>query len=102
MDLNQQTESLLADITHLIDACKQRIAIAVNTELPMLYWHIGKHTQTFILQGERAAYGQKIIVTLSKQLILKYGKGWSSQHLRHCIRIAETFEENQIIYAVRR
>jgi hypothetical protein len=44
MDLNQQTESLLADITHLIDASKQRIAIAVNTELPMLYWHIGKHT----------------------------------------------------------
>jgi predicted nuclease of restriction endonuclease-like (RecB) superfamily len=102
MDLNQQTESLLADITHLIDASKQRIAIAVNTELPMLYWHIGKHTHTFILQGERAAYGQKIIISLSKQLILKYGKGWSSQHLRHCIRIAETFEENQIIYAVRR
>jgi predicted nuclease of restriction endonuclease-like (RecB) superfamily len=102
MDLNQQTEGLLADITHLIDTSKQRIAIAVNTELPILYWHIGKHTQTFILHGERAAYGQKIIVSLSKQLIIKYGKGWSSQHLRHCLRIAETFEESEIIYALRR
>lgn len=50
-----------------------------------LYWLIGSHTKTFILQGERAAYGQKIIISLSKRLILKYGKRWSSQHLRQSL-----------------
>ena len=102
MDINQQTETLFADISQLIDTSKQRLAIAVNTELPMMYWHIGKHINEFILFSERAAYGQKIVISLSKRLILKYGKGWSSQHLRHCLRIAETFEEVEIVYALRR
>lgn len=102
MDINQQTETLLADISHLIDTSKQRLAIAVNTELPMLYWHIGSHTNIFILQGERAAYGQKILESLSERLTLKYGKGWSLKHIRHCLRIAETFTESEIVSAVRR
>ena len=102
MDIHQQTETLLADISQLIDTSKQRLAIAVNTELPMLYWHVGRHINEFILLGKRAAYGQKIVISLSKRLILKYGKGWSSQHLRHCLRIAETFPENQIVSALRR
>lgn len=102
MDIIKDTEGLYIEISQLIDNSKQRLAIAVNAELPFLYWHIGSHTKTFILQGERAAYGQKIIISLSKRLILKYGKGWSSQHLRHCLRIAETFQESQIVYAVRR
>lgn len=102
MNIIKQTEVLYNDISQLIDNSKQRLSIAVNTELPMLYWHIGKHTFEFILQGERATYGQKIVVSLSKQLMSKYGKGWSTQHLRHCIRIAETFEESEIVYALRR
>ena len=102
MNIHQQTDTLLADISQLIDTSKQRLAIAINTELPMLYWQVGKHINEFILLGERAAYGQKIVISLSKQLILKYGKGWSSQHLRHCLRIAEIFDEVTIIYALRR
>jgi DUF1016 N-terminal domain len=92
MDITKEAEVLYTEISQLIDNSKQRLAIAVNIELPMLYWHIGSHTKTFILQGERAAYGQKIIISLSKRLILRYGKGWSSQHLRHCLRSAETIE----------
>ena len=88
MNIHQQTNTLLADISQLIDTSKQRLAIAVNTELPMLHWHIGKHINEFILLGKRAAYGQRIVVSLSKQLVLKYAQGWSSQHLRHCLRIA--------------
>lgn len=102
MDIINDTETLYTDISQLIDNSKQRLAMAVNSELPMLYWLIGSHTNTFILQGERAAYGQKIILTLSNRLVQKYGKGWSSQHLRHCLRIAETFEESQIVSALRR
>jgi predicted nuclease of restriction endonuclease-like (RecB) superfamily len=102
MNIAKHTEALYTDISQLIDSSKQRLAIAVNAELPMLYWHIGKHINAFFLNGERAAYGQQIIVSLSKQLLSRYGKGWSTQHLRHCLRIEETFEEVDIVYAVRR
>src|SRR5690606_37385188 len=39
---------------------------------------------------------------LSKQLTAEYGKGWSQQQLRHCIRIADTFPDEGILSAVRR
>lgn len=39
---------------------------------------------------------------LSKNLVVEYGKGWGEKHLRHCLRIAETFQDREIIYAVSR
>jgi predicted nuclease of restriction endonuclease-like (RecB) superfamily len=29
-----------------------------------------------------------------------YGKGWGEKHLRHCLRLAETFPDDQIIYTL--
>ena len=55
-----------------------------------------------VLKGERAEYGQQIIKTLAKQLTQSVGKGWSTQQLRHCLRFAEIFPENEIVYALRR
>jgi predicted glycosyltransferase len=82
---------LLIAIQQLIDESKNRVAIAVNSELSKLYWHIGKRIQVFVLQGERAEYGKKMIESLSKELTSIYGKGWSEKTLRHCLRSAETF-----------
>lgn len=31
-----------------------------------------------------------------------FGKGWGEKNIRHCLRIAETIEEDQILYALRR
>ncbi len=102
MNITQQTEVLYVGVSQLIDSSKQKLAIAINAELPMLYWQVGTHINAFVLHGERAAYGQQIILNLSKRLTLRYGKGWSAKHLRHCLRIAETFLDNQIVSAVRR
>ena len=99
MDITKHTEVLYVDVSQLIDSSKQKLAIAINSELPMLYWQVGAHIKAFILHGERAAYGQQIIINLSKRLTLRYGKGWSAKQLRHCLRIAETFLENQIVSA---
>jgi len=54
------------------------------------------------MQGERAAYGQKTIAGLSKQLTIAYGKGWSRKQLHHCLRFAETFPDQEILSALRR
>ncbi|MEO6637229.1 MAG: PDDEXK nuclease domain-containing protein [Ginsengibacter sp.] len=91
-----------ASIADLIQESKQRVAIAVNSELTMLYWKIGNHIHAHILQSRRAEYGEQIVSMLSHQLSGKYGKGWGVKHLRHCLRTAETFTNDQIIYAVRR
>lgn len=95
-------ETLIADVRQLIDNARQRVALAVNAELTLLYWQVGQRLRTEVLQGERAAYGQAVIKTLAGQLTADYGKGWSEKQLRHCLRLAETFPDEAILSALRR
>jgi DUF1016 N-terminal domain len=93
---------LFQEIRQMIDAAKQRAAIAVNAEITLLYWQVGQRIQTEILQGQRAEYGKQVIQTLSQQLTQTYGRGWSEKQLRHCLQFAESFPDEQIVYALRR
>lgn len=63
---------LLAEIRGLIDQARNRVAIAVNTELTMLYWRVGNRIRQEVLHEERAEYGKRIVVTLSRQLVADY------------------------------
>ncbi len=85
------------EIKELIEQSKQQVAVAVNSAMSMLYWQIGKRINTEILKNERAEYGKKIVSTLGRQLRKEYGKGWSDQQLRHCIRFAEIFSDEAIV-----
>jgi len=98
-DINKLHASLdlLASIKQLIDESRKRVAVAVNAELTMLYWHIGIHIHSSILQGGRAEYGKKIILNLSHDLFAIYGDGWSERQLRYCLRIAEIFSDKKIV-----
>jgi predicted nuclease of restriction endonuclease-like (RecB) superfamily len=93
---------LLADIRQLIDTARQRVALAVNQEVSWLYWQVGRRIRTDVLQGQRAEYGKQVVATLAHQLTLTYGKGWSEQQLRHCLRAAEIFPDETIFSALRR
>ena len=93
---------LLAEVRHLIDAARQRVASAVNAELTQLYWHIGRRINAELLQGQRGAYGQQLVAELARQLTADFGKGWSEQQLRHCLRLVDTFPDEQILSTVRR
>jgi len=92
---------LLGDIREMIDKARQAVAVAVmavavNSELSMLYWNIGRRINKEILHEKRAEYGKQIIATLSEQLTMEYGKGWSEKQLRHCLRAADVFQDEQI------
>lgn len=96
-DLTQPPDLLFQEIRQLIDTAKQRAAVAVNAEITLLYWQVGKRIQTEVLQGQRAEYGKQIIDTLSQQLTQTYGKGWGARQLRHCLQFAETFPNIEIV-----
>lgn len=93
---------LLGDIRSLIEQGRQQVASAVNSALTLLYWHIGQRIRTEVLQGERAAYGEQIVSTLSTQLEQEYGRGFSGKNLRHMLRFAEAFPDAAIVSAARR
>ena len=93
---------LFTDIRTLIDSARQRAAVAVNAELTMLYWQVGRRIHGEILKGGRGEYGKQVLAQLAGQLTSVYGKGWSQKQLLHCIRFAETVTDEQIVSALRR
>jgi len=49
------------------------------------------------LKGERAGYGEEIVSTLSRQLTVEYGSGFTAKNLRHMMKLAETFPDEGIV-----
>lgn len=96
------TNHLLDEIKQLIEQSRQKVAVEVNSTISILYWQVGKRINYEILQNKRAEYGKQIVQSLSYQLKGEYGKGWSEKHLRHCLRMAETIPDENIIFALSR
>ena len=92
--------ALIAEIRRLIDDARRRAAAAVNAELTLLYWHVGRRIHQDILGAKRADYGAAIVATLSRQLTSEYGKGWGERHLRNCLRFAEVFADEAIVHTL--
>ena len=93
---------LVAELRGLIDSARIRAAAAVNAELTLLYWQIGRRLESVVLKGERGAYGEQVVRTVAAQLTAQYGRGWGEKQLRHCLRVAETFPDEQTVSALRR
>lgn len=91
---------LFADIKNLIENSRQFVAQTINSTLTILYWKIGQRINHDLLHDKRAAYGKQIVVLLSRHLTESYGSGWSEKHLRHCLRFAETFPDENIVSAL--
>ena len=96
------TSPLFAEVRLLINAARQRVVSLVNAELTQLYWQIGNLISTELLLGQRAGYGKQLVAELARQLTADFGKGWSEQQLRHCIRLAEVFPQSEILSTLRR
>jgi len=68
IDDDANVQCLLVDLRQIIEQARGRVAATTNYELTMMYWHIGERINRDNLDNIRAAYGQKIVATLSRQL----------------------------------
>ena len=94
--------ALITELRELIESARSRAAAAVNAELTGLYWQIGDRIHREILGSQRAGYGDEIVVMLSRQLTADYGRGFAARSLRHMVRFAQAFPDEQIVSALRR
>jgi predicted nuclease of restriction endonuclease-like (RecB) superfamily len=90
-------EALLADLRSLIHSARQRVATVANSTQTMLYWHVGRRLLTENLQAGRAAYGKRILVTVSQELKAEFGDGFSYSALTRMVRFAESFVDEAIV-----
>jgi predicted nuclease of restriction endonuclease-like (RecB) superfamily len=92
-----ESEILLTEIRDLIEDARRQMTTVVNVGLTALYWRIGKRILREILGNERATYGERIVATLSRQLVADFGRGFEPKNLHRMIQFAEAFPDEAIV-----
>ena len=100
--IKQNSDLLIEELRQLINEARNRVALTVNAELTMLYWHIGSRIRTEVLNNERAEYGEQIVSTVSQQLTEEYGKGFARPNLFRMLKFAEQFPDEEIVSTLSR
>lgn len=91
---------LLKDIGLTIETARQNAIKAINTELVKANWEIGRHIVEFEQQGnERAEYGTDLLARLSKDLKLRYGKGFGRRNILDMRRFYLAYQKWQTVSA---
>jgi predicted nuclease of restriction endonuclease-like (RecB) superfamily len=98
----QAGDILFAELSQLIELSQQKLSVAANSSLTMLFWQIGERINKDILQNKRAAYGRQIVSTLSTQLKNKYGKNFELRNIQRMMQFAEQFTDTEIILPLSR
>ncbi len=95
----QKNYSLLVDsIGSTVAAGRQKAVTQINATLVKTNWNIGRHIVEFEQHGaERAEYGAQLLTTLSKDLTVRYGKGFSRSNLFQCRQLYLQFPKIQTV-----
>ena len=95
--------SLIGDLRQIIDQARNRVAFTVNSELTMMYWHIGERINREVLDNQRADYGKQIVAQVARQLQEEYGaKGFDEKNIRRMMQFAQSFPDFQIVVTLSR
>jgi len=75
-------EKLITGIGAILEKGRHKAYVAVNTILVETYWQIGWYIVEYEQQGRRKVeYGSKLFDKLSKDLRIRYGKGFNRSNL---------------------
>jgi predicted nuclease of restriction endonuclease-like (RecB) superfamily len=89
----------LGELKSRIQAARLRASLAVNGELVLLYWQIGRDV---LDRQEREKWGTKVIDRLAADLKRSFPdmKGFSPRNLKYMRAFAEAWPEEPIVQAV--
>ncbi|MDL1871190.1 DUF1016 domain-containing protein [Deltaproteobacteria bacterium PRO3] len=82
-ELATQYNSILGDISSVINEARRSAARSVNCIMTAAYWLIGRRIVESEQKGEsRAGYGEELLERLSADLSQSHGRGFSRQNLQ--------------------
>lgn len=93
-------KNYLKQITDIIKKARNKVEVAVNSELVLLYWNVGKVIKTQILEDNKPEYGKNVIQNLSRELVSEYGRGYSQRNLFNMVKLFEVFEDESILHTL--
>ncbi|BAY59289.1 hypothetical protein NIES2135_61660 (plasmid) [Leptolyngbya boryana NIES-2135] len=93
----QKYDEFLSALKSRIRSAQLRAAIAVNKELVLLYWHIGREILT---RQAEAGWGGKVIERLAKDLKREFPdiKGFSRTNLLYMRAFAEAYPDEEFVH----
>lgn len=91
--------SWLADLKARIHSAQQRATLAVNRELVLLYWQIGRD---ILARQAEQGWGAKVIERLAQDLRHAFPdmKGFSARNLKYMRAFAEAWPDAEFVQAV--
>lgn len=89
-------DDFLNDVKTRIRTAQVKAKLAVNQELVLLYWQIGREILT---RQQQQGWGAKVIDQLSKDLRHDFPemKGFSARNLKYMRAFAEAYDDEQIV-----
>lgn len=87
---------LLNDLKTRIRSAQIKAALAVNRELVLLYWHIGRE---ILQRQEQGGWGSKVVDRLATDLRQTFPdmKGFSSRNLKYMRAFAQAWPDEAIV-----
>ena len=81
---NHMLDRLIAEIEKTVTDARNQVSNFVNQTMTETYWMIGKYIVEFEQEGNvKAIYGKRLLSTLSKELTLRMGRGFSRPNLNN-------------------
>lgn len=86
--------SLTDRIVAIMEQARSNVVRAVNSNMVLTYWLIGREIVLELQEGEeRAEYGKQLIENLSVRLTQKYGSGFSAASLKNFRQFYSTYSD---------
>lgn len=95
-------QDLLNELVVLIEKTKTQVISHINSSLTVLFWHVGNRILSHNLQNKRAEYGKQIVVTVSRELVEKFGRNYEEKNLRRMIQFAEKYTDIENVVTLSR
>jgi len=96
------SKDLISELISLIENTKKQVVSQANSSLTVLFWNVGNKILTHNLKHKRAEYGKQIVVTVSRELVAKYGRNYEEKNLRRMIQFADTYTDFENVVTLSR
>jgi predicted nuclease of restriction endonuclease-like (RecB) superfamily len=100
--MNKKEVGLVDELASIIEETRVHTVAQVNSSLTLLFWKIGTRINEFVLRNKRAHYGKQIVVTVSRQLQIRFGRNFEEKNLRRMLQFADLFPNPKIVVTVSR
>ena len=89
--------SLLKELSEIIESGRRNVVAQVNRTLTLVYWQVGYRINQEVLEDKRAEYGKEVVKNISQELMSRYGRSFAVRNLQRMIQLSQLFPDFEIV-----